>query len=185
LYHICVVRSQSVDERLSIEYKEQKPGVWAGKIIWEDLNMKKTIALILATMMMLCLCAACGGDTTETAAEPVTQAEAAAPAAEEAAPAEEAAAAPEAPAEGDASGEPSGEAAPTPDFYAPTDAYAKDFEGYRQYCIDAFATDPGAPEELKEQYNAEFAAMTDDTGTTVQALIDLGLICSYEDFLAY
>jgi hypothetical protein len=142
--------------------------------------MKKTIAFILATMMMLSLCAACGGgsDTTETATEPAAQAEAAAPAAE-------AAAAPEAPAEGAASGEPSGEAAPTPDFYAPTDAYAKDFEGYRQYCIDAFATDPGAPEELKEQYNAEFAAMTDDTGTTVQALIDLGLICSYEDFLNY
>jgi hypothetical protein len=149
--------------------------------------MKKTIALILATMMMLSLCAACGGggsDTTETATEPAAQAQAAAPAAEAAAPAE-AAAAPEAPAEGEPSGEPSGEAAPTPDFYAPTDAYAKDFEGYRQYCIDAFATDPGAPEELKEQYNAEFAAMTDDTGTTVQALIDLGLICSYEDFLNY
>jgi hypothetical protein len=156
----------------------------AGKIktVWEDTNMKKTFALAMATAL-LCLCAACGGgsDTAmaDTAAEPVTQAEAAAPAAAEAA------AAPEAPAEGEASGEPSGEAAPTPDFYEPTDAYAKDFEGYRQYCIDAFATDPGAPEELKEQYNAEFAAMTDDTGTTVQALIDLGLICSYQDFLSY
>jgi hypothetical protein len=161
----------------------------AGKIktVWEDTNMKKTFALAMATAL-LCLCAACGGGsdtaTAETAAEPVTQAEAAAPAAEAAAPVE-AATAPEAPAEGEASGEPSGEAAPTPDFYEPTDAYAKDFEGYRQYCIDAFATDPGAPEELKEQYNAEFAAMTDDTGTTVQALIDLGLICSYQDFLAY
>jgi hypothetical protein len=157
------------------------------KTVWEDTNMKKTFALAMATAL-LCLCAACGGGsdtaTADTAAEPVTQAEAAAPAAEVAAPAE-AAAAPEAPAEGEASGEPSGEAAPTPDFYEPTDAYAKDFEGYRQYCIDAFATDPGAPEELKEQYNAEFAAMTDDTGTTVQALIDLGLICSYQDFLAY
>lgn len=139
--------------------------------------MKKMIAVLLVLMMMLSLCAACGAKE-----EPAP----AAPAAPAAAPGEEAAPAGAAVA-GDASAEASGEAsaAPTPEFYEPTADYAKDFEGYRQYCIDAFATDPGAPEELKEAYNAEFAAMTDDTGTTVQALIGLGLICSYEDFLNY
>lgn len=146
--------------------------------------MKKIIALLLAVMMLMSVCAACGSKDDSTAEAP------AAPAADAAAQDAAApdAAAPAAPAEGDASGEPSGEASanpPTPDFYEPTDAYTKDFEGYRQYVIDAFATDPGAPEELKESYNAEFNAMTDDTGTTVQALIGLGLICSYEDFLAY
>lgn len=140
--------------------------------------MKRTITALLVLMMMLSLCAACGAK--QEAAAP------AAPAAPAAAPVEEAAPAGAA-VEGDASAEASGEAsaAPTPEFYEPTSAYAKDFEGYRQYCIDAFATDPGAPEELKEAYNAEFAAMTDDSGTTVQALIGLGLICSYEDFLNY
>lgn len=129
--------------------------------------MKKIIAILLLAVMALCLLAACGSKD-----EPA--AEAPAPAA--------------APAEGAPSGEPSGEPSsqpPAPEFYEPTDAYAKDFEGYRQYVIDAFATDPGAPEELKEAYNAEFNVMTDDTGTTVQALIGLGLICSYEDFLNY
>ena len=164
--------------------------------------MKKWIALLLA-VMMFCLCAACGG--SEPAAEEPAQApaEAAAPAEAPAAPAEPeppveepaAPAEPEAPAAGEASGEPAGDAsgepsgeasgAPTPAFYEPTDAYAKDFEGYRQYVIDAFATDPGAPEDLKEAYHAEFLVIEDDTGTTVQALIGLGLICSYEDFLAY
>lgn len=129
--------------------------------------MKRIIAIFLLAVMALCLFAACGSKD-----EPA--AEASAPAAPNAA----------APAEGEPSGEPTGEP-PAPEFYEPTDDYAKDFEGYRQYVIDAFASDPGAPEELKEAYNAEFAAMTDDAGTTVQALIDLGLICSYQDFLNY
>lgn len=145
--------------------------------------MKKIIAILLLAVMAMSLFTACGSKD-----EPA--AEAAAPAA---APAVEAAtaAAPDvaaAPAEGETSGEPSGEPTgepPAPEFYEPTDDYSKDFEGYRQYVIDAFANDPGAPEELKEAYNAEFTAMTDDTGTTVQALIDLGLICSYQDFLNY
>ena len=138
--------------------------------------MKRTIAILLLAVMALCLCVACGSknDTPAEAAAPAAEA----PAALAAAPAEEA------PAQGDASGEPSGEI-PAPDFYAPTAAYAKDFEGYRQYVIDAFATDPGAPADRKESYNAEFKAMTDDQGTVVQALIDLGLICSYQDFLNY
>lgn len=137
--------------------------------------MKKTIAVLLAVMMLLTLCAACGSKEEAPAEAP-----AAAPAAE--APAAAPAAAPE----GEASGEPSGEI-PAPDFYAPTDAYAKDFEGYRQYVIDAFATDPGAPADLKESYNASFEMMTEETmgETSVANLIDLGLIVSYEDFLAY
>lgn len=136
--------------------------------------MKKTIAMLLAVMMLLTLCAACG--SKEEAAVPAAEAPAAAPADE--APA----AAPVDAAEGEASGE-----IPAPDFYAPTDAYAKDFEGYRQYVIDAFATDPGAPEDLKEAYNASFEMMTEETmgDTSVANLIDLGLIVSYEEFLAY
>ena len=144
--------------------------------------MKKIVALLLAMLMVLALCA-CGAKE-EAPAEVAPAAPAAAPAAAPdasapgAAPAE--AAAPE--AAGEASGE-----VPAPDFYAPTDAYSKDFEGYRQYVIDAFATDPGAPADLKESYNASFEAMTEDTmaDTSVANLIDLGLIVSYEDFLAY
>ena len=142
--------------------------------------MKRIIALLLLAVMALCLCAACGSKD-EPAAEAPAPAAAPAEAAEPAVPAS-------VPTEGEASDEPSGEPSgqpPTPEFYEPTDAYTKDFEGYRQYVIDAFATDPGAPEELKEAYNAEFAVMTDDAGNTVQALIGLGLICSYEDFLNY
>ena len=146
--------------------------------------MKRIIAILLACILALALCAACGSKSEEAAAPAAESAPEAAP---EAAPAE----APAAPAPGEASGEPSGEpsgeasAAPTPEFYVPTDAYAKDFEGYRQYVTDAFATDPGAPADLKEAYNETFRTMTDDQNTTVQALIGLGLICSYEDFLNY
>lgn len=145
--------------------------------------MKRMIAILLAAVMVLCLCAACGSKdepAAEAAAPAAAPAEAAAPAD---VPADAAA-----PVEGEASGEPSGLPSgdpPAPEFYEPTDDYSKDFEGYRQYVIDAFANDPGAPEDLKEAYNAEFKAMTDDAGTTVQALIDLGLICSYQDFLNY
>ena len=136
--------------------------------------MKKIIALLLAVMMLLTLCAACG--SKEEAPAPAAEAPAAAPAA---APAVAA-------VEGEATAEASGEI-PAPEFYEPTDAYAKDFEGYRQYVIDAFATDPGAPEDLKEAYNASFEMMTEETmaDTSVANLIDLGLIVSYEDFLAY
>lgn len=141
--------------------------------------MKKITALFLTMLMVLSLCA-CGAKEEA----PAEAAPAAAP--EAAAPVEAAPAAPAAPAEGEASGEPSGEI-PAPEFYEPTDAYAKDFNGYRQYVIDAFATDPGAPADLKEAYNASFEAMTEETmaDTSVTNLIDLGLICSYEDFLAY
>lgn len=130
--------------------------------------MKKIVCLLMLAAMVLCLFAGCGSDDAAETAE------AAAPAVAQDG--------------GETSGEPSGEASgeiPAPDFYAPTDAYAKDFDGYRQYVTDAFATDPGAPDELKETYNETFKTMEDDTNTTVQALIDLGLICSYQDFLNY
>ena len=59
-------------------------------------------------------------------------------------------------------------------------------------CPDITAAIPelckaGAPEELKESYNASFEMMTEETmaDTSVTNLIDLGLIVSYEDFLAY
>lgn len=149
--------------------------------------MKRIIAILLVCILALALFTACGSKSEEAAPAAEAAPEAAPAAATEAAPAE----APAAPVPGEASGEPSGDpsgegsAAPTPEFYEPTDAYAKDFEGYRQYVTDAFATDPGAPEDLKEAYNAEFKTMTDDQNTTVQALIGLGLICSYEDFLNY
>ena len=145
--------------------------------------MKKIVALLLTMLMVLSLCA-CGAKEEASAPEAAPAAPAAPAAAPDAAAPVEAA--PAAPAEGEASGEPSGEI-PAPDFYAPTEAYAKDFEGYRQYVIDAFATDPGAPADLKESYNASFEAMTEETmaDTSVANLIDLGLIVSYEDFLAY
>ncbi len=148
--------------------------------------MKKIALLLLAMLMVLSLCA-CGAKEEAPATEAAPAAPAAPAAAPDAAaPVAAAPAAPAAPAEGEASGEPSGEI-PAPEFYAPTEAYSKDFEGYRQYVIDAFATDPGAPAELKESYNASFEAMTEDTmaDTSVTNLIDLGLICSYEEFLAY
>ena len=100
--------------------------------------MKKTLALILALMMVVCLCA-CGDKAEET----VTEAPAAeAPVAE--APAVEAAPAP-APAEGDASGEPGGAQAgkfldlsvnaviPTAD--AP-ETYTADEAGWKEYLLD-------------------------------------------------
>ena len=140
--------------------------------------MKKMTALLLAVMMLLTLCCACGAKEEAPAVEAAPVEAAPAAAADAAAPVEAAAA----PAEGEASGE-----IPAPDFFAPTDAYTKDFNGYRQYVIDAFATDPGAPDDLKESYNASFEAMTEETmaDTSVSNLIDLGLIVSYEDFLAY
>lgn len=140
--------------------------------------MKKIVALLLAMMMVVSLSACGAKEEAPAEVAPAAVAEAAPAAAPDAAAPVEAA--------GDASGEASSEI-PAPEFYAPTDAYARDFNGYRQYVIDAFATDPGAPEDLKEAYNASFEAMTEETmaDTSVSNLVDLGLILSYEDFLAY
>ena len=132
--------------------------------------MKKAIALLLCLIMVLSLCAACGSKEEETVAE--------APAAE---------AAPAVAAEGgEASGEASG--AMQVEYYssAGTD-YARDFEGYRQYCLDAFALDAFAPDDVKETTVAEFESMTEDNfqdGERWTALIGLGVFDDYETFLA-
>lgn len=149
--------------------------------------MKKTIAIVLAVMMMACVFCACGSEEEPAApaaeAAPAAAPEAEAPVADAAAPAGEAPA-------GEASGEPSGEASGEPmevEFFEPTDAYSRDFEGFRQYCIDGFLADQFHPEELEESTLAEFNAMTEDdymNGDRYVALTDLGVLCTYEEFLA-
>lgn len=145
--------------------------------------MKRTLALVLVLVMTMCLLSACGSKE-ETAAAPA-EAPAAAPAeAPAAAPA--VAAAPAGDASGDASGEAS--APPVVQYYpsAGTD-YARDFEGYRQYCLDAFANDAFAPDDVKAATNAEFEAMTEDnfqSGERWTALVGLGVFDDYDTFLA-
>ena len=150
--------------------------------------MKKLTALLLALVMVLALCA-CGSDTAEapaadTAAAPVEEAapaEEAAPV-EDAAPAAEEAPAGEAPEGGASSGEMDVEYFPS----AGTD-YTRDFEGYRQYCLDAFANDAFAPDDVKDLTNTEFESMTEENfqdGDRWQALIGLGVFDDYETFLA-
>lgn len=138
--------------------------------------MKRTLALVLVIVMTMCLLSACGSKE-ETAASPA-EAPAAAPAEAPAAPA------------GDAAGEASGEASAPPEvqYYpsAGTD-YARDFEGYRQYCMDAFANDTFAPDDVKAATNAEFEAMTEDnfqSGERWTALVGLGVFDDYDTFLA-
>ena len=127
--------------------------------------MKKTLALILALMMVLAF-AACGGE------------EAAAPAAEAPAPAADA---PAAPVEGQPSGEPTGE--PVAELY-PTDGFAKDFDGYKAYAIAALKTDEHAPAEVVDMTVAAIEVATDGNATDFDMLINQGRILSYEDFLA-
>lgn len=140
----------------------------------------KKIALLLALVMLLCLCAACG-DKAEEAVPAEAPAAAAAPAA------------PAAPA-GDASGEPSGEPTGEPpevQSMMPDEgshAFAKDFEGYREYVLEALANDIHAPADLRDAQVAEFNAMTEDNyadGSYYQSLIGLGVFVSYEEFLNY
>ncbi len=131
--------------------------------------MKKTLALLLAVMMVLCLCAACGDKAEEAAPE------AAAPAAD---------AAPAAPAEGDPTGEPpTGE--PQQKELFPADGYDKTFVGYKAYVTDAMTNDGGSP--FLEQELADVAAATeetyDPTASPWAMSIEFGLILSYEDFV--
>lgn len=135
--------------------------------------MKKTLALVLALMMMLAL-VACGGGAEEAAAPAEA---AAAPAVEAAAPAE---AAPEAPAAGEPSEEPTGE--PVAELF-PADGYAKDFEGYKAYAIDALKSDEHAPAEVVDMTVAAIEAAADVSSADFDMLISQGRILSYEEFI--
>lgn len=138
--------------------------------------MKKTLALLLAVMMLVCLCAACG-DKAETADETATTAAApAAPAAEGETPAVA--------ADGEASADMSGEPQ-TKDLF-PADGYDKTFDGYKSYVSDALKNDGGSPflEDELAAIDATTEADYDPTANPWAMQIEFGLILSYEDFLA-
>ena len=132
--------------------------------------MKKTLALLLAVMMLVCLCAACGdkAETTETTT-------AAAPAEGEA---------PAVAADGEASADMSGEPQ-TKDLF-PADGYEKTFDGYNSYVSDALKNDGGSPflEDELAAIDATTEADYDPTANPWAMQIEFGLILSYEDFLA-
>lgn len=153
--------------------------------------MKKTFALLLTLAMLLCVLAGCGGSTEESAAPAeasAVEAEAEAPVAEAAPAAEEPAA--EAPAD---AGGASGEASGTPEVQSMmpdegSHAFTKDFEGYREYVLEALANDVNAPADLRDAQVAEFESMTEAgyaDGSYYQSLIGLGVFVSYEEFLNY
>ncbi len=142
--------------------------------------MKKTLALLLAVMMLVCLCAACG-DKAETTDETATTA--AAPAEAPAAPAAEGET-PAVAADGEASADMSGEPQ-TKDLF-PADGYDKTFDGYKSYVSDALKSDGGSP-FLEDELAAIDAATETDydpTSNPWAMQIEFGLILSYEDFLA-
>lgn len=145
--------------------------------------MKRIIAMLLAVMMVLALCA-CGSKAEEPAPEAAAPA---APAAEPDAATPEAPAAPDAAPAGDASGEASEK--PEVQSYMPDQGnYSKDFEGYRQYSKDGYLADPFHPAELEAETIGEMEGATEDNYTQCtnwMNIIDLGVILSYEDFLAY
>lgn len=146
--------------------------------------MKKILALLLAMMMVLALCA-CGEKEEAPAAEEVPATEDVA-AVEDVADTETVPAAAEAPAapEGDASGEPSEE--PTGEPVAelfPADGYSKDLEGYKAYAIDALKQDEHAPAEIVETTVAGIEAVTDGNDDTFAMLVNQGLILSYDEFV--
>ena len=178
--------------------------------------MKKYLALVLALVMLLALCAC--GDTAEeaapaeeTAAEEVAPAaeaevpaaEAEVPAAEAEVPAAEAPAEEPAPAEEASEGDKKADGAPEGDkkaegapegagmeveFFAPTAEYSKDFAGYKQYAIDGYLADQFHPADLEEETVADLEAMTEADyadHTYYNNLTDLGVLLTYEDFLAY
>lgn len=126
--------------------------------------MKKILALVLAMMMVMALCA-CGGG-------------------EEAAPAEVAPGAPAAaPAEGEAgapSGEPTGE--PVAELFDAA-GYSKDLEGYKAYAIDALKSDPNAPAEIVDMTVAAIEAATDGAAADFEMMINQGRILSYDEFI--
>ncbi len=153
--------------------------------------MKKILALLLAMMMVLALCACGEKEETTPAVEDVAAVEEV-PAAEDVAAVEDAAdtepapAAAEAPAapEGDASGEPTGE--PTGEPVAelfPADGYSKDLEGYKAYAADALKQDEHAPADIVETTVAAIEAAADGNDNTFAMLVNQGLILSYDEFV--
>lgn len=132
--------------------------------------MKKTLALILALVMILAVCAACGGSKAE---------EAAAPAAEAAPAAAPDAAAPVEGAAGEASEEGSGE--PIAELF-PADGYSKDFEGYKAYAIDALKSDEHAPPEIIDSTIESINAAENGDDAAFGMMIYQGRILSYEEF---
>lgn len=136
--------------------------------------MKKLLALALAVMMVLALCAC--GSSSETAAP-------AAEAAPAAADGEKPADAPEGavtPPEGAELGDPTGE--PVAELF-PTDGYSKDFEGYKQYAIDALRSDEHAPADIVEMTVETLNAATDGDDDAFAMLVNQGRILSYADFI--
>ena len=143
--------------------------------------MKKFLALLLAMMMVLALCA-CGSEEAAETAAPAAAGDAAAPAGEAAPEGEEPPEAPE--GEGEASGDASGEAQTKELFSA--DGYDKTFDGYKAYVTDAMSQDESNPFLADEL--ATIAETTEDTfdptGNPWAMQVEFGLILSYEDFLA-
>ena len=126
--------------------------------------MKKILALVLAMLMVLALCA-CGAKEEA----PAEVAPAAAPAEGEAAP-----------AEGAPSGEPTGE--PVAELF-PADGYSKDLDGYKAYAIDALKSDEHAPAEVIDMTVAAIEAATDGTAADFDMMINQGRILSYDEFI--
>lgn len=139
--------------------------------------MKKTLALLLALVMVLALCACGSKEETPAAEAAAPAAEAAAPAAEAAAPAEPAVAG----VEGEASGEGTGE----PQSFELFDAsgYDKTFDGYKQYLIDAINA-TGGPADILAGDIANIEAMTEDTyaDTTISMYLEFGLVVTWPEF---
>lgn len=131
--------------------------------------MKKTLALLLAMMMVLALCAGCGA---KEEAAPAAEA----PAAE--APAAEAPAAPA--AEGEPSEEPTGE--PVAELF-PADGYNKDLDGYKAYASDALKQDEHAPAEIVDTTIASIEAAADGNDDAFAMLVNQGLILPYDEFV--
>lgn len=147
--------------------------------------MKKTLALLLALVMVVAV-AACGADPVE---EPAAASEAAAPVAAAPAPAGDASGEPSSEASGEASGAPSGEPPagthPDSELMEPTAAYSKDLDGYKAYAIDALKTDPLAQAATMDAMIANIEAAADPSDDAFRKLSDPGRILVYEDFLNY
>ena len=147
--------------------------------------MKKILALLLAVVMVMAL-AACGGGSDKEAAAPAPEAPVAAPA--DNAPPADAPAPPPGDASGEmgeASGEFTGDPPEPPELAVPTEAHTKDFEGYRQYALEALENDPNVPAGAREEIHAGLEAATSPDAEDFGKLTDAGLIMNYEDFLAY